>query len=807
MSLGLPEIGTGSNYFSQYDSDIQALLSRIYDNNSNVILAKDVRDPIWTLWNRIQQIGSQSLTQSSLYTLGTPSTISVGGIPEGSTFSNATLNQLFDTLLLPYVSPVIDIFSSSVTEIQFGNPAPSTLSYSINVGSVPLQSVNFVGPWLPIVSNAPTGLDPDTGTKAVNLTYSTAVAITQTNRFTMSVVTTDLLSFTSSVDVTFKHKRYYGKLTIPGGFTASDPASVLSVASYLTDTRIKGLSFSELSTNVNFSQAVDFNNEYFIFAAPTIFGFNYPVGFYVDNIFTQDFTKIRSNSAFINEYSYSAPYDVYISNNIFYEPSLISTIPLPQGYLTSNFNNVINSVIIGDQGPTGSQGPTGPGINPAGITYSFQINSGYGTLDSFGLLSSVCSVLLNKQYTQPPLNYCRNISIGYNSMEGDPTADDIVAIGYGTLATASSHSNSVIIGNYSGSLLKSGTGNVFVGFLAGGGSTASTNNTFIGADAGQYNSKCDNTFVGFSAGRYNTGISNVFIGTEAGFTSSSSSCNVLIGCRSGYSNTTGSCNTFVGNGSGLNNTTGGGNTFLGFFAGYCNTTCSNNTYIGNFSGRCSSGSSLVFVGLNTGCKNQGSFNTFIGSNSGLNNTTGNNNTFIGNNTGLLNTTGGQNTYIGDGAGGNSNIANTDNILVGYRTGNSIFGQSNCNILIGNGSGFGASSSCQNIFIGHRTGECILGSCNLIMGINSAISQSNLCKVTFIGNYIDASTPGTYSHSIAIGNGTLISKDNQLSIASSTSPISTGTTASTCGANVVPSTASAFLCVTINGTDYKLPLFI
>ena len=361
MSLGLPEIGTGSNYFSQYDSDITGLLSRIYDNNSNVILAKDVRDPIWSLWNQIQQVASQSLTASSLYSLGTPSTISVGGIVEGSTFSNVTINQLFDTMLLPYITPVVDNFGPSITEIQFGNTTPINLTYSISVGSVPLDgsyAIQFLSPNpSSLIPNKPvTGNDPETGTtNNFSLTYSTAtISVIDYAIATMSFRTADLTVFTATTSIAQKHKRYYGQITIPGGFTYSEPSSVTSVAAYLTDTRIKGLSFSELGVNINMSQLVDFDSQYFVFASPRVWGFNYPVGFYIDNIFSQDFTRVRSNSNFTNEFGYVAPYDVYISNQPFYEPQLVSTINLPQGYVGSNFNNVVSSsIVMGDQGPTG----------------------------------------------------------------------------------------------------------------------------------------------------------------------------------------------------------------------------------------------------------------------------------------------------------------------------------------------------------------------------------------------------------------------------------------------------------------------
>lgn len=376
MSLGLPEIGTGSNYFSQYDSNITGLLSRIYDNNSNVILAKDVRDPIWTLWNRIQLVASQSLTASYFYSLGTPSTTTIGGILEGSTFSNVTFNQLFDTMLLPYVSPVVNNFGPSITEIQFGNTTPINLTYSINIGSFPLDGVyaiQFTSPNTSslIPSKLVTGSDPETGTtNNFSLTYSTAtVSVVRYDVATMSFRTTDLTVFNATTSIAQKHKMYYGQITIPGGFTYSDPSSITSVASYLSDTRIKGLSFSELGTNVNMSQIVDFNSQYFVFASPRIWGFNYPVGFYVDNLFSQDFTKVRSSSNLTNEYNYVAPYDVWISNYPFFDPHLISTINLPQGYVGSTSSNVVSpSVVIGDQGFQGPMGPQGTG--PQGSTGS-----------------------------------------------------------------------------------------------------------------------------------------------------------------------------------------------------------------------------------------------------------------------------------------------------------------------------------------------------------------------------------------------------------------------------------------------------
>jgi len=221
MALGLPDIGTGSLYYSQYDSNIVDLLSRIYDNNTNAIVAKDVRDSIWSLYNDILLIATQSLTQFQIYyTLGTPSTIDVGGITVGSTFSNISFQNFFDQMLLPYVAPAVNSFNSSITELQLLCSTRINLNDSIEVGSVPLSVINFTGPYLPIISDGgPFTTNPFIGSRtSIVPTYSTTVAVTQTNTFPMSVVTTDFLSFTTSTSLTYKHKRYYGPLTIPGGF-------------------------------------------------------------------------------------------------------------------------------------------------------------------------------------------------------------------------------------------------------------------------------------------------------------------------------------------------------------------------------------------------------------------------------------------------------------------------------------------------------------------------------------------------------------------------------------------------------------
>jgi hypothetical protein len=319
MSFGPPIFGTNST-LSLYTDDISLILNSLPDNNNNEIEAKDVRNAVWSLYNYIQDLESISVTQSvNLYTLGTPSTVSVGGIQLGSTFSDISIQDIFDIMLTPQVDPILLDFSPSTSEVQFGSTTPISFNYSIGLGSELLDSISIQFPTGINQNITPSNLNPTTGTTNVYnpvLTYTTSATVSQTVIATMSYQT-PTGTFVATSSVTYKHKRYYGKITLPGGFDPNNPISVSQVSNSINSSTVLGLSFSSIGTNVNFSQLINFNssNQYFLFAAPTAFGFTFPNGFYVDNIFNQGFTKIKSSFSFTNEFGYATTYDVWISNN------------------------------------------------------------------------------------------------------------------------------------------------------------------------------------------------------------------------------------------------------------------------------------------------------------------------------------------------------------------------------------------------------------------------------------------------------------------------------------------------------------
>jgi len=75
------------------------------------------------------------------------------------------------------------------------------------------------------------------------------------------------------------------------------------------------LSYSGLSTDFIFDSDIYFaTGSHFVFAYPDVFGNLTDDGFYVNNIFSNGFTRIRTGVTFSNTYSYNAPYSVWVSD-------------------------------------------------------------------------------------------------------------------------------------------------------------------------------------------------------------------------------------------------------------------------------------------------------------------------------------------------------------------------------------------------------------------------------------------------------------------------------------------------------------
>ena len=315
----------GTNVNANYIYQVSDALYELRDNTSQLIKPQDVRDSVWTLWNRIDDVqiaASQSLSASSgsTFTNSNPTSIKVGGIEAGTTFSGTySLQQMFDLLLYPYTSPTLNI-SASNTPRQFGDSTAVTLTWSVVKTKEAITGITVDG-----TSISPINGGDQSGTKSTTATHSSVPNATQIlQTYTMSVVDAALKTTTKTTTVSWQNKIYWGSvdLTTSGNPNlTTSPSSATTVGNNITDAIIRALatgggagvspggalatSYSKTYTGINAA------GKYLIFAHPTIFGSS--PSFVVNGLSNTAFTKVRS-SAFVNEKGFSISYDVWVSN-------------------------------------------------------------------------------------------------------------------------------------------------------------------------------------------------------------------------------------------------------------------------------------------------------------------------------------------------------------------------------------------------------------------------------------------------------------------------------------------------------------
>lgn len=297
-------------------STLDELLIQLPDNSSNLIVAKNIRDSVFTLWDRIDTvtvIASSAASASSFFQNSDATPVTVGGIPAGSTFPTpTTMQDMWNQLLYPYVKPGSGFSPSSSTK-EYGDSLSLNLIWSATKKSNPITTIIVDG-----VAQVPTG-NSQTGTKFTTGTHSLTPAVSQVNTFTMSVGDGTTTS-NSSYTLTWMNKIYWGYIdlsSIGNPNLTTNPGSASIVASLCTDAAIKSLS-SELSTSKN-KTYTDINGagKHLIFAWPSgVVGALTPT-FKVNGLTTTTFTRVRTASAFVNHYNFSGTnYEVWVSNTL-----------------------------------------------------------------------------------------------------------------------------------------------------------------------------------------------------------------------------------------------------------------------------------------------------------------------------------------------------------------------------------------------------------------------------------------------------------------------------------------------------------
>lgn len=312
---------------SEYIYNVVDALSRLPDNTQEEIVPKDIRDSVWTLWNRIddvQIVASQSLSAgNSFFTNPNATTLSVGGIAVGSTFPGTySLQQMFDLLLYPYVAPILGITASNPVR-QYGSSLVVNLDWSVIKKAQAITGIIVEGNTETIAGS---GLVNQNGTRAVTATHSLNYSslTNETQTFTMSV-TDPTQTLTKSTSINWRHKIYWGKIDLstvpvyPNPNLTTTPGAKASVTAFITGTMVKALSGAGVGTGnalaTSYAKTYDGINaagQYLIFAHPTVFGAS-PT-FKVNGLPNTAFTKVWDNVTMVTEFGLSISYDVWISN-------------------------------------------------------------------------------------------------------------------------------------------------------------------------------------------------------------------------------------------------------------------------------------------------------------------------------------------------------------------------------------------------------------------------------------------------------------------------------------------------------------
>jgi hypothetical protein len=285
-------LATLSNSYSTLDE----LLIEIPDNTSNAINAKDIRDSIFTLWDRVnivQTVASQSASASSFYVNSTPTPVTIGGIAAGSTFSvPQTMQQMFDKLLYPYISPACSISGGGSRE--FGSGISVALSWSVTRHTNPITSL--------IVNSV---VKVPTGNNQSSLVPDVALSVQNVNT-TFSMTAGDGVSVaSSSTTVSWFNARYWGVSATFGPIT-SPTILALNGAGV-------GSGKELASSRVQTRNGINGGGEYLVFAWPTSFG---TPAFVINGLPNTAFTKVDSGYSFVNAYGYTTAYDVWMSNTV-----------------------------------------------------------------------------------------------------------------------------------------------------------------------------------------------------------------------------------------------------------------------------------------------------------------------------------------------------------------------------------------------------------------------------------------------------------------------------------------------------------
>ena len=296
---------------NQYDT-IDELLIQIPENTSGSIKAEDIRDSVYSLWEKIETVSdsvSNFGSSSTQYDRTTPTTEEVGGILPGSTFSGSIQDAL-DRIFYPYVGPGATLTSWSQKE--FGDPTGYSfnLSWTATQNSNPITQINVNGSLRP--------LSPLSGVVAATSTHSNTPGLQSTQVYNINVMD-GISSITASTTVSWRNKIYWGILdgtAVGNPDLTSFPGSASSIQSLVNSATILGLNSEFSLTKSKTYTGINGGGKYLIFAWPSsVPGSTLPT-FTVNGFTVNTFTSVRSAWPFTNSWGFVSNYEVWVINTI-----------------------------------------------------------------------------------------------------------------------------------------------------------------------------------------------------------------------------------------------------------------------------------------------------------------------------------------------------------------------------------------------------------------------------------------------------------------------------------------------------------
>lgn len=297
---------TGSATYSQSLSGIVEMMNVLPNNTANQINARNVRDVVLTLYDEVVGLSNSiSSTSSVMYTNLNPSSIAVGGVPLGSTFSK-TIQEIFDDLFYPYVAPTTSI-SVNPSVLEYGDSSTTLIaSWSIQankndiVSSVINKPVSSSSVSTPVANTSASGnvSSSISGTSSYNV---------QTFTFSVNDGSTTVVGTISS---TWGLRRYWGTVASGHTLATTSTASVL----YSDISSLSG----DISSSYIQTRSITTDDDYVVFIWPTqaVDLSTTPTKCAIDGLNNTDWTKTRSSISLANQFGYTASYDVWRFNYI-----------------------------------------------------------------------------------------------------------------------------------------------------------------------------------------------------------------------------------------------------------------------------------------------------------------------------------------------------------------------------------------------------------------------------------------------------------------------------------------------------------